>query len=70
MKAKKKPLETKDLAALGLDVNVVGEAGSKIKTTKISSPPERAAGKIIEGEDASETVPKLVALLREEAKVI
>ena len=70
MKAKKKPLETKDLAALGLSSESVGCAGSKIMITKLTPPPERAAGKIIEGEGPQETVPKLVQLLREEAKVI
>jgi len=70
MKAKKKPLETKDLSALGLSSDSVGCAGSKTITTKMTSPPERAAGKVIEGEGPQETVPKLVKLLREEAKII
>ncbi len=70
MKAKKKPLDTKDLAALGLSADSVGCAGSKTIITKMTPPPERAAGKVIEGEGPQETVPKLVQLLREEAKVI
>ncbi len=70
MKAKKKPLETKDLAALGLDASAVGEAGSKTKITKAASPPERVAGKIIDGEETLEIVVKLVTLLREEAKAV
>ena len=70
MKAKKKPLDVKDLAALGLNADSVGCNGSKTMITKYTPPPERAAGKIIEGEGPQETAPKLVQLLREEAKVI
>jgi len=70
MKAKKKPLEIKDLAALGLGSDSVGCTGSKTMITKYTSPPDRAAGKIIEGEGPQETVPKLVQLLSEEAKII
>ena len=58
MAAKKKPLEQKDAA---------GEA-ARITVTKLSYPPERAAGKIVgEGADA---VPELVRLLREEAHAL
>ena len=58
MAAKKKPLEQKDAAA---------EAG-RISVTKLTYPPERAAGKIVgEGADA---VPELVRLLREEAHAL
>ena len=70
MKAKKKPLETKDAAALGLSSDSVGCAGSKTMITKMTPPPQRAAGKVVEGEGPQETVPKLVKLLREEAKII
>jgi electron transfer flavoprotein beta subunit len=70
MKAKKKPLDVKNLAALGLSSDSVGCAGSKALITKYTPPPPRAAGKIIEGEGPQETVPKLVKLLREEAKMI
>ena len=64
MKAKKKPVDVKDAAALGLTVDV------KARVDKWTPPPERAPGKIIEGDDASVTAPELVRLLREEAKVI
>ena len=70
MKAKKKPLETKNLAALGLDAGAVGKAGSKTNIKKFSLPPQRKAGKIIEGETPEELAGKLVQLLREEAKAI
>jgi len=64
MKAKKKPVEAKDAAALGLSVD------AKAKVDKMTPPPERAPGKIIEGDDASVTAPELIKLLREEAKII
>lgn len=64
MKAKKKPVDVKDAAALGISVD------PKAKVAKTTPPPARAPGKIIEGEDASQTAAELVKLLREEAKVI
>lgn len=70
MKAKKKSIETKKLATLGLNANEIGEEGSRTKVIKYSLPPERVAGKIIKGEGPAETAFKLVKLLREEAKVI
>ena len=58
------------VADLGIDANSVGAAGAKLRLIKMSSPPQREAGKMIEGETAEETAPKLAKLLREEAKVI
>jgi len=70
MKAKKKEVKSIKVADLGLDPNDVGKAGAKTQILKMYSPPQREAGKIIEGETAEETAPKLAKLLREEAKVI
>jgi electron transfer flavoprotein beta subunit len=70
MKAKKKPLETKKLADLGLDPEEVGKAGERTHILKVALPPARQAGKIIEGETSEEKAEKLAKLLREEAKVI
>jgi len=70
MKAKKKPLETKTLADLGMDPSQAGEAASKLKVLQLSPPPERKAGKIIDGETPEEKAAKLAKLLIEEAKVI
>jgi len=58
MKAKKKPLETTNPAALGVDVN------PRITTLKVVEPPKRKGGGKVA--DAKE----LVAKLRNEAKVI
>jgi len=70
MKAKKKEIKSVKVTDLGLDANSVGAAGAKTRIIKMYSPPSREASKMIEGETAEETAPKLAKLLREEAKVI
>ncbi len=69
MKAKKKPIKEINLATLGMDTSEVGERGSKLKTINYSLPPEREAGKKIEGEP-KEIVVQLVTWLHSEAKFI
>jgi len=69
MKAKKKPIDKLDLAAVGFSADEVGGAGAKVKLSDYTLPPERAAGKVLEGE-VEEIAPEVVKLLREEAKVI
>jgi electron transfer flavoprotein beta subunit len=64
MKAKKKPLEKKDPAGLGVTL------GGRLEVLEITPPPRRAAGKIIQGETVQEKAAELVRLLRQEAKVI
>ena len=58
MKAKKKPLETLMSADLGLDL------APRQNTLKVSPPPERAAGIMVE------SIEQLVDKLKNEAKVI
>jgi len=70
MKAKKKPLDVKTLADLGLDAGLVGEAGANVEIIEIIPPEQREAGKIVEGETPQEKAAALVKLLHEEAKVI
>ena len=64
MKAKKKPVDVKDAAALGVSVD------GKARVAKFVPPPARAAGKIICGDDPAAKAAELAKLLREEAKVI
>jgi electron transfer flavoprotein beta subunit len=64
MKAKKKPVEVKNAAALGIT------ADNKAKVVKTVPPPARPPGKIIEGEEAAQKAASVCKLLREEAKVI
>ncbi|WP_227936659.1 electron transfer flavoprotein subunit beta/FixA family protein [Alkalihalobacillus deserti] len=66
MKAKKKPLEKLDLDDLDLDED---EVEAKTTTVEIFLPPAKQAGKVLEGDPATQ-VKELVSLLKSEAKVI
>ncbi len=70
MKAKKKPLEEKTLADLGLDAADFGEGARKLKIIELTPPPERQAGKIIDGDSPEAKAAELAKLLHEEAKAI
>jgi electron transfer flavoprotein beta subunit len=65
MGAKKKPLDAKATADVGIDGGMVGEAGSKTAVLALNPPPAKEAGEIIEDEDTNETVEKIVAWLDE-----
>ncbi len=62
MKAKKKPVKKVTPSELG-----VKEPGGKVRYTGFASPPSKQAGKRFEG---PESVPEVVKLLKEEAKVL
>ena len=66
MAAKKKPIETKDAAALGLSAD---QLAPRTETVAMELPPARAAVRLIEG-DADTQVKELLRVLHEEAKVI
>ncbi len=71
MKAKKKPLAVKKLADLGLDPADFTPDQARIRITSMELPPQRKAGKIIDGGlDVQGKAKELVKLLREEARVI
>jgi electron transfer flavoprotein beta subunit len=70
MKAKKKPLEEKTAADLGLDPSQFGEGARKLRILELVPPPQREAGKIIEGGTPEEKAKELARVLHEEAKVI
>jgi electron transfer flavoprotein beta subunit len=65
MGAKKKPLETVAAGDIGIDVSLVGTAGSRVQCGQFHDPPAKAAGQIIEDDDTDETVEKIVAWLDE-----
>ncbi len=69
MAAKKKPLETLNLATLGLNAAEVGSQGSTTMVDSVALPPPREAGKILKGE-TNDVVKELVNLLHNDAKVI
>lgn len=64
MKAKKKPIDKKTAADLGID------AEAKLASGEYSMPPERTAGKKYEGLEPAESAKTVVQALRNEAKVI
>jgi electron transfer flavoprotein beta subunit len=70
MKAKKNPLKEKTMADLGLDASEFGQSNRQLKVLEMTPPPEREAGKIVEGETPQEKAAELAKLLHEEAKVI
>jgi electron transfer flavoprotein beta subunit len=65
MGAKKKQLDTKSAGDVGVQGDMVGEAGSKTEVLGINPPAQKQAGQIIEDEDTNETVEKIVAWLEE-----
>lgn len=69
MKAKKKPINEYSVADLGLSSDEVGRTGSLTEVLSYSLPPQKEAGKRVEGEP-EEVVKELVKYLREEIKVI
>jgi electron transfer flavoprotein beta subunit len=66
MAAKKKTIETKDAASLGLTAE---QLAPRTETVALELPPSRAAVRMIEG-DPDTQVKELLKLLHEEAKVI
>ena len=66
MKAKKKPLEELEIDDLDLDED---DLEPKTKTVDVFLPPEKQAGRILEGE-VEDQVKELVSLLKNEAKVL
>ncbi|MBI3753466.1 MAG: electron transfer flavoprotein subunit beta/FixA family protein [Deltaproteobacteria bacterium] len=69
MKAKKKEIRILDAGALGISPNEIGREASRVELRKLSYPPERKKGKILQG-DSKTATGELVNLLRNEAKVI
>jgi electron transfer flavoprotein beta subunit len=69
MGARKKPLETVAIGDVGIEASEVGEDGSRVNCGDFHDPEAKPAGQIIEDEDTTETVEKIVAWL-EERKLI
>jgi electron transfer flavoprotein beta subunit len=66
MAAKKKEIQIRPLHSIGLSAE---DTDPRVAIEEVKLPPPRSRGKILTG-DIAETVPELVRLLREEAKVI
>jgi len=69
MKAKRKEIKTLTLQDLGLAAGEVGAAAARTVLVRLSPPPARQAGRIVEG-DAEQAVAAILAFLRDEAKVL
>jgi len=69
MKAKKKEIKILDAGSMGVSPDEVGRKASRIEIKRLSYPPARKQGKILQG-DAMNITKELVNLLRSEAKVI
>jgi len=65
MAAKKKPLEVKSLADLGIEAGTPG-----VRVSACEYPPKKQPGRMIEGETVPEKVAALIDALQNEAKVI
>jgi electron transfer flavoprotein beta subunit len=70
MKAKKKPVEVKTVADLGIDADSVGQANRTVKVKAMNFPPQRQAVRMVEGESAAEIASQLVNILHGETKII
>ena len=68
MKAKKKPIDVKTLADIGIDAVQIGSPLTRI--TAMKPPPDRKGGIMIQGDAAEAKAAELVRVLHEEAKVI
>jgi electron transfer flavoprotein beta subunit len=68
MAAKKITIDSKSLADLGLqDSDIFNQ---RVKTVKLELPPEKKAGRKIEGGDAAAAAKEIVKYIREEAKAL
>lgn len=69
MKAKKKPLKTTDISALGVESEMVGASNTRYVESNWQLPPQRAECQFIEG-DTQAVVAELIRNLREDVKVL
>jgi electron transfer flavoprotein beta subunit len=65
MGAKKKPLDAKSAADVGIEESRVGYDNARAQCSEFAAPPAKEAGRIIEDEDTTETVEQIVAWLEE-----
>jgi electron transfer flavoprotein beta subunit len=65
MAAKRKTIDTRDLASLGLDGSTVGEAGAQERVLNIEQVRQEKQGKIIEDDGSGDSVDEIVAFLKQ-----
>lgn len=69
MKAKKKPVDVKDAAAIGFSAGDLSREAAGTYMSEFAPPPPRPPGRKLDGEP-EETVKELVRILKDEEKVI
>ena len=69
MKARRKEIKTVTAEHLGLAAADVGMAAARATLVRLSPPPARKAGRIVEG-DAAQAVSAIISFLKDEAKVL
>ena len=69
MAAKKKEIQSLTALDLDMDPNIFDPKKNKLQTIKLSLPPERKKGIILNGSD-EEIAKQLVTIIREEEKII
>ena len=70
MAAKKKPLEQKDLAGIGLDASEVGREGSRTHVLEITPKPPKEAGRKVEDDGSGQAGAQAIADWLAEQKLI
>jgi electron transfer flavoprotein beta subunit len=65
MQAKRKPIDTRDLAAVGLDAQEVGEAGARERVLTVERVQIQKQTRIVEDDGTGNSVDEVVAYLRE-----
>ena len=65
MAAKKKPLEKKDVAALGPEAGSVGDAGSRERVVAVEALSQEKQGKIVTDDGSGDSVEEIVAFLKQ-----
>lgn len=68
MAAKKVVIDVKELSDLGLDAGEI--FGQRLTVVSMDLPPEKAAGRKIDGSDAAAAAKEIVRYIREEAKAL
>ncbi|HVT45693.1 MAG TPA: electron transfer flavoprotein subunit beta/FixA family protein [Thermoanaerobaculia bacterium] len=68
MAAKKIPIETKTTGDLGLTDDEI--YGSRVRVVSLSLPPEKTAGKKIDGSDPAAAAAEIIRYIRDEAKAL
>ncbi len=65
MQAKKKPIDTRDIAAIGLSADAAGEAGARERVTDMRTVEIQKQTRLIEDDGSGDSVDEIVAYLKQ-----